>query len=308
MSRKQKQMQSAPGNAPPGNAPPGNAPPGNAPPGNAPPSNVSSRHLWVGAAAQILTAIAGMTAIILSFMNLNQSNLQFSNSLNANKEIKTTETLLKSVELLSSQSRATRVGALVMINQLLSHKPGSDGYLIKLIANYVRDKATAKECADFTSPSVHAAQWPPVDVTMALEILSNYRVEPGSPARYPCEIDLHGICMEGADLTKVATNMDSWILKGANLKKTNLSHVSALGADFTDADLSEARLDGTLLGKATLHGCILSNAFLEVNLDSTDVRGTDFSKIQPPFEIDWSKAKGDRTTKLPKTIALPKSW
>ena len=68
-------------------------------------------------------------------------------------------------------------------------------------------------------------------------------------------------------------------LRGADLRKINLSHADLTGANLSGADLSEANLSGALLFRANLRDTILSGANLSdtilkaANLEEALLRG-----------------------------------
>lgn len=246
-----------------------------------------------------------MTTIIVSFLSLKQSNRQFFDSLQATKEVKSTETLLKAVELLSSDSRATRMGALVIINDVISQKSSESPFLIEMVLNYLKDRASDVERRAFMTKG--ETVWPPIDVVTGLQILSRYSEHTSRSSGSHARIDLTGICLRDANLTEIQ-NMDRWVLARTDLQGSDLSHISIQGADLRGADLRSAKLDGSILKGSDLRGAQLSNAYLSVDISGADVRETDFSLIQPPFELDWSKAKGNHSTLLPRTISRPSNW
>ena len=150
-----------------------------------------------------------------------------------------------------------------------------------------------------------------MDIETALKILSKYtsRVYPSNSHGGTDEkIDLSGVCLEGADLTRIG-NLRRWNFAGANLVNANLVEVDATGANFHGADLSGANLTGAILRCADLRGSKLMEtgiAFGEIK--DADIRGTDFSKIGKPSNLLWETAKGDRATVLPPATKWPPQW
>ena len=79
------------------------------------------------------------------------------------------------------------------------------------------------------------------------------------------ELDLSGICLEGADLKKVnfsTCNLSNANLSGADLLSAILSGAILSGADLSGADLSKADLSGVNLSNANLSGADLLSANL----------------------------------------------
>jgi uncharacterized protein YjbI with pentapeptide repeats len=84
-----------------------------------------------------------------------------------------------------------------------------------------------------------------------------------------------GLFFDGADLTG-ATFVQEPKLPRASMRGTKLTRVFAHSADFTEADLSHANLDGCELGHSTLHGANLRG----VKAREAGLRFVDLSQAQ----------------------------
>ena len=94
---------------------------------------------------------------------------------------------------------------------------------------------------------------------------------------------LTGANLSGAYLYSTDTNLTYAILMGANLSDADLSNADLFGARLGNVDLSNAKLVHTRLEQADLSGADLTNAYLSrsiltgANLSNTILSNTDFS-------------------------------
>ena len=105
------------------------------------------------------------------------------------------------------------------------------------------------------------------------------------------------------------TNLGGTQLNGANLHRADLDAAQLNGANLYRADLSNANLSN-----ANLLGTNLSNAnltyadFRNANLTGTNLIGADLSGVSDLAQSQVDSSLGDKYTRLPPGIAMPKAW
>lgn len=94
-----------------------------------------------------------------------------------------------------------------------------------------------------------------------------------------------------------------------NCVPAKLSNVDCMGRNFKRADLSGQDYSMTLMIAANLEGCKLEGTnFLGADLRDTNIRNTDLSQSIFLTQGQLNAAKGNRSTKLPKTLVYPALW
>ncbi|TVT53058.1 pentapeptide repeat-containing protein [Amycolatopsis rhizosphaerae] len=92
-------------------------------------------------------------------------------------------------------------------------------------------------------------------------------------------------------------------------EKANLRGEDLIGRDFRKADLTAANLRGTRLLGADLREAVLRLADLTgADLRGADLRGADLSTTLFLTQAQLDAARGDRSTRIPETLARPSRW
>jgi uncharacterized protein YjbI with pentapeptide repeats/uncharacterized membrane protein len=104
--------------------------------------------------------------------------------------------------------------------------------------------------------------------------------ESGLIVRHKIIIDLNGVFLRGANLSRVdlrLTNLRGAILSDADLRGADLSSANLKGADLRGANLNEANLGNADLSRADLRETNLSEAYLLSDMPEPDLPDVNFS-------------------------------
>lgn len=110
--------------------------------------------------------------------------------------------------------------------------------------------------------------------------------------------------LEGADFTEAYLNEAQ--LQGANLSGANFSHAHLAGTDLDDAMLHLASFQNTDLGEASLQHAMLYQAdFHQAKLIKTKLQGAGLRDVKNLTQSQINMACLNRNTILPKDLTMP---
>jgi uncharacterized protein YjbI with pentapeptide repeats len=136
------------------------------------------------------------------------------------------------------------------------------------------------------------------------EMLTN-----GSPSSiFELDVPTHRIIV-GNLLSEVSKIVRAKVKGGKNRKYKTMTTNDLIGANFKSANLSGVNFKGAYLIAANLRDADLRVCdFLGADLRDTDLSGADLTGSIFLTQAQVNAAKGDKMTKLPKTISTPQHW
>jgi uncharacterized protein YjbI with pentapeptide repeats len=213
--------------------------------------------------AAIAQAVLGLT--VLASLYFSWRNLQLTTeNLQATQKSQITERFTRAVDQLGDTNAdgkpklEIRLGGIYSLGEIAKEGPEYSKSVIGVLTAYVRMHA-AYQMRGAEEPQAAADLVSTFDVQAILKVLGRSTVS-------------------GIDLE--ATNLGNVDLRGAFLKKANLSHTRMVSAQFDGAQLQEANLSyanlyHTDLRKADLQGAKLVQAILPDNLNGARLNGAD---------------------------------
>ena len=97
------------------------------------------------------------------------------------------------------------------------------------------------------------------------------------------------------------------VLSGADFSEAHLRYAYLEGADLSQALLSGADLGRSWLTDLTTEDLSGTN-FANANIQDANVNGSDVSKVVNLTQTQVATARGDSSTKLPGDLNTPESW
>ncbi len=192
------------------------------------------------------------------------------------------DALSKSTELLGSEQIPMRLGGIYVMRRIARTSEQDYLAVMQILSGYVRDRCGPIEHQPEELATTEV-QCPP-DVQAILTILGE-RPWKNSEGNYA--IDLSRVHLHGVSL------------RASNLARAILNDARLFSVDFRTANLSEADLSYCQLSQCRFHKAKLTGATLT---------GTVFLDATGLTQEQLERARGDRTTILPKNIRYPNSW
>ncbi|CAN5413121.1 pentapeptide repeat-containing protein [soil metagenome] len=220
---------------------------------------------------QLIVVLAGGVTVYFTWKNYSRSVEEAKVNVALAREGRASDTFVKAVEQLGSQSRAVRAGGAVGLGRLLKAAATDGDYwpIMDVLTTFVRDQAPW----DRSNPH----DWKPSqDVQSALNVLAR-RSATVIPQRHEeAPVDLHECDLKLAWMAEA--NLQGALLTSSRLVEVDLSRAKLNGADLRGADLTNAKLQGA---------------------DLSDAKVT---------SDQLAKALGDAQTKLPTGLSPPVTW
>ncbi|UNN02047.1 pentapeptide repeat-containing protein [Rhodococcus opacus] len=231
----------------------------------------------------LATAVAAITAVVISSRNLSASTDQFELQQRQQQQQQASDRFARAMDQLSSDRLETRLGAIYSLEEVARDFPAQHPAVFEVITAYVRTHTPASvACAGPTPPAA--------DAQAAVTVIGRRDIGRDGPTR----IDLSHSCLAGAHLSH------------AHLSHAHLSHADLSGTDLLAADLVGGDLRCATLTGADLRGTDLSNKILyDVVLTGADLRGTDLSGVANLIGANLTGVVHDETTIWPDGVTPP---
>ncbi|TQC38921.1 pentapeptide repeat-containing protein [Rhodococcus sp. WS4] len=252
----------------------------------------------------LATAIAAITAVVISSRNLSASTEQFELQQGQQQQQQASDRFARAIDQLSSDRLETRLGAIYSLEQVARDFPAQHPAVFEVITAYVRTHAPASvACAGPTPPADGPA--PAADAQAAVTVIGRRDIGRDGPTR----IDLSHSCLAGAALTDA--HLSHADLSATDLSGTDLLAADLVGADLRCATLAGADLRGTDLSNTILYDVVLTGAdlsgtdLLGASLPGADLRGTDLSGVANLIGANLTGVVHDETTIWPDGVTPP---
>lgn len=237
--------------------------------------------------AQSLGGLAVLIGIVVAWANLRTTQkAQKATERNQTETVRLTnegqitDRFTRAIEQLGSGQLEVRLGGIYALERIARDSEKDHWPIMEVLTAYIRVHAPVHE-ADNNAATIQ----PDPDIQAILTVIGRRgrTLGHGEDVR----LNLTGIHLEVADL------------RGAHLE----------GADLRGVRLDRADLRGAHLNGASLEFAILSSVYLsDADLTGAYLRGADLKDANILTQAQVDSAIGNRDTKLPPGLVMPKSW
>ncbi len=246
-----------------------------------------------GTLGQILSGVAVLTGLIFAWQQLGQT----SDNLRVSEEGQITDRFSRAVDQLGSAQFTIRLGGIYALERIARDSPRDYEPVMEVLTAFARQESPLPKAGAGTPVAAVSGEIP-LDVQAVFKVIGRR-----TPAQIETELeqggclDLTGISAVGADLADYNLQNTCWdrsdlrgallnradlsraTFVGTNFQQADLDSVSAVAADFNNANLSFANLSEANLSEANLLAANLATATLQgtnltqANLISADMVG-----------------------------------
>jgi Pentapeptide repeats (8 copies) len=243
-------------------------------------------------AAQSLGGFAVLVGIYFAWANLKTTQRNQAETLHLTNEGQITDRFIRAIDQLGNGQLEVRLGAIYALERIARDSAKDHWPIMEVLTAYVRVHAPIAE-ADKNGPAAP----PDPDIQAILTVIGRRNENEEDEILNLSYTNLKGADLLSANLTNA--DLTGSNLTGAILFVADLSGGYLTKADLTNADLQGADFSGGYLTLADLSGANLDGAYLD---------GTDLREAKNLTQQQIDSANGDKYTRLPPDLVMPKSW